>query len=328
MSLMHMSLYGGILIIAIIIFRSVFIGKLPKNTFLVLWGIALARLLVPIAIPSSFSIYTLDEHTGIIRDVLYETPARNLYYLLENPRSDYWWLGLFPGDAQVGAIICSVCFLIVYLRCLWAFQTSLPVSNHFVDRWLMGYPLNRKITVRQSDRISSPLTYGFFRSVILMPKNTDWHNEEQLHYVFLHEWKHIQRNDLFIKLLMVIAVCLHWFNPLVWVMWILLNRDLELACDEWVILHSGLQSRSSYALALIALEEKRSRPALLSNHFSKTAIEQRIRAIMKTKKIALFMQGVAVALVLFVFLVFATTSSQSVTGTVVPEPTQAVEVGY
>ena len=328
MSLMHMSLYGGILIIAIVIFRSVFIGKLPKSTFLVLWGIALARLLVPIAIPSSLSIYTLDENTRIIRDVLYETPARNLYYLLENPRSDYWWLGLFPGDAQVGAIICGICFLIAYLRCLWTFQTSLPVSNHFVDRWLMGYPLNRKISGRQSDRISSPLTYGFFRSVILMPKNTDWHNEEQLHYVFLHEWKHIQRNDLFIKLLMVIAVCVHWFNPLVWVMWILLNRDLELACDEWVILHSGPQSRSSYALALIALEEKRSRPALLSNHFSKTAIEQRIRSIMKTKKTALFVQGLAVALVLVIFLVFATTSSQAVSGNVVPEPTQAVEAGY
>ena len=116
--------------------------------------------------------------------------------------------------------------------------------------------------------------------------------------------------------------------PLVWVMWILLNRDLALACDEWVILHSGLQSRSSYALALIALEEKRSRPALLSNHFIRTAIEQRIRSIMKTKKTALFVQGLAGAFVLVLFLVCATTSSQSVPGAVVPEPTQAVEAGY
>ena len=64
-----------------------------------------------------------------------------------------------------------------------------------------------------------------------MPKNTEWKNIYQLRYVLEHEYVHIRRLDMLTKLIMIAAVCIHWFNPLVWVMYILFNRDLELSCE-------------------------------------------------------------------------------------------------
>ncbi len=141
--------------------------------------------------------------------------------------------------------------------------------------------MKRPILVRQSDRISAPLTYGIFRPVILMPKKTDWKNEKQLQYVLSHEYVHIYRYDTVTKLIVTLALCIHWFNPFVWVMYILFNRDIELACDESVIRQFGEKSKSAYSLMLINMEATKSGLLPFCNNFSKNAIEERITAVMK-----------------------------------------------
>lgn len=109
---------------------------------------------------------------------------------------------------------------------------SLPVENDASRRWLQAHPLRRTITLRQTDRISSPLTFGLLHPVILMPKETDWDDEASLQFVLEHEFVHIRRLDTAAKLLLITAVCVHWFNPAVWAMYALANRDIELSCDE------------------------------------------------------------------------------------------------
>ena len=106
-------------------------------------------------------------------------------------------------------------------------------------------------------RISSPLTFGVLRPVILVPKKTDWTDETALRYVLEHEFVHIQRFDVLSKLLLIAAVCVHWFNPLVWVMYVLANRDLELSCDETVLRRFGGDVRAAYARVLIRMEAAR-----------------------------------------------------------------------
>ena len=103
-------------------------------------------------------------------------------------------------------------------------------------------------------RISSPLTFGVLRPVILVPKKTDWTDETALRYVLEHEFVHIQRFDVLSKLLLIAAVCVHWFNPLVWVMYVLANRDLELSCGETVLRRFGGDIRAAYARVLIRME--------------------------------------------------------------------------
>lgn len=86
--------------------------------------------------------------------------------------------------------------------------------------------------LRQSDQISTPLTYGVLRPVILMPKNTDWDITLHIQYILSHEHVHICRFDALMKLVAALVLCIHWFNPFVWVLYFLYNRDLELTCDE------------------------------------------------------------------------------------------------
>lgn len=152
------------------------------------------------------------------------------------------------------------------------------------------------------------MTYGIFRPVILMSQKTDWENKQQLQYILLHEYVHICRYDLVTKLISALALCVHWFNPLVWAMYILFNRDIELACDECVIRKFGEGSKSEYALTLISMEEKKSGLLPICNNFSKNAIEERITAIMKIKKTSLVAIIVATALVSTVTTAFATSA--------------------
>ena len=163
--------------------------------------------------------------------------------------------------------------------------------------------------MRQSDRITSPLTYGVCRPVILLPKTMGLADAEQLTYVFTHEMTHIKRFDVLLKAFLTATACVHWFNPLVWVMLILANRDIELACDEKVLRETGFAAKSAYALALIGLEEQRGRLSPLSSSFSKTAAAERITAIMKAKRPSFLAFCMAAALVAGISATFATAAA-------------------
>lgn len=176
-------------------------------------------------------------------------------------------------------------------------------------QWIAEHKLTRHIQIRQSGRISAPLTYGVFKPIVLMPKGTTCDDINQIEYILAHEFVHIRRFDTAKKILLTAALCVHWFNPLVWVMYILSNRDIELSCDEAVVRSFGNIKKSDYALTLISMEEKKSNLSPLCNNFSKSAIEERITAIMKIKKTSAISILIAVSLIIGVTTVFATSSN-------------------
>lgn len=112
----------------------------------------------------------------------------------------------------------------------------------------------------------------------------NYSDTNQLEYVLTHELIHIKRFDMLAKWFLVVALCVHWFNPLVWVMYIFANRDIELSCDESVVRTFGEEKKTTYALALINMAESRRQSIPLYSNFSKNAIEERIVAIMKTNQ--------------------------------------------
>ncbi len=209
-----------------------------------------------------------------------------------------------------GALVCAAFFAAAYWKCRREFNASLPVDNDnaYVKAWLSEHRIYRPIEIRQSGRISAPLTYGVFRPVILMPKTTDWDDQDTLKYVLTHEYVHIRRFDAVTKLMLTAVLCVHWFNPAVWLMYVLTNRDIELSCDETVIRRFGERAKSAYAMALIRMEETRSGLAPLCNNFSKNAIEERITAIMKIKKTSPAALIASAALVAGVTTAFATSA--------------------
>lgn len=214
----------------------------------------------------------------------------------------------------VGAMLLALFFAISYLRCRREFRTALPVRHACAERWLRDHPLRRRVTIRQSDRISTPLTYGVFRPVILMPTKTDWENTDSLQYIFMHEYVHICRFDTLTKLAAALVLCIHWFNPFVWLMYVFFNRDLELACDESVVRRFGEKARSAYSLVLISMEARKSGLPSLYSSFSKNVIEERITAIMHTKRITPGTVLSAYLTVLVTVSLFATSAAASTDG--------------
>ena len=176
-------------------------------------------------------------------------------------------------------------FSVVYLKSRRDLQFAMRIQDSdFLDNWLSAHKLLRPIMILQSDMIQTPIAAGIFKPRIILPKSMDLNDEQLLHYVLRHEYYHIKRFDALWKLLLVLALCVHWFNPLVWVMFVLANRDLELTCDEKVVRYFGAGTRADYAYALIHMAEKRGKFVSLYSGFSKNAAEERIESIMKMKK--------------------------------------------
>ncbi len=327
MTLLKMSLSGAVLVCVVAIVRALAIHRLPKRALLALWWMALARLLLPVSLPSPVSVYTLLEVRDYVVSETYVAPAPALPAAPEalpavsqgNAVSSPGALAPSPGAVArlqlvwaVGSVGCALFFALASVRCRREFRTSLPVADRAVQEWLAGHPLRRPVEVRTSDRISAPLTYGILRPVILLPEGFDCGDAAQLGYVLTHEWVHIRRFDGLAKLLIAAAACLHWWNPFVWVLSALFNRDLELACDEEVVRRHGVASRAAYARALITLEERKSGLAPFCSSFNHNAMEERIVAIMKIRNLSTRAAALSAATVFAVGALFATSAAVGV----------------
>ena len=315
MSLLQMSCAGAVVILAAIVIRALTINLLPKKTFLVLWGIAIMRLLLPFSIPSAFSVYSL---MGSYAPAAAPTKGPQIVGMptveLEgampgNSPDPAGSIPMWAGVWAAGMLACALVFAIAYWKCWQEFRMSLPADNAFTQNWLSAHRLKRPISIRQSSRFSAPLAYGVFRPVILMPTSTEWGQTEVLQYIFAHEYVHIRRFDSVTKLVLITVLCVHWFNPLVWAMYILANRDIELSCDEAVVRLLRKNTRAAYARSLISMEEARSGLTPLCNSFSKNAVEERITAIMKYRKTSIMSLVLALVLIFGVTAVFATSAS-------------------
>lgn len=343
MTLLTMSLSAGVMIAVIAILRALLINRLPKITFFLLWAVVLLRLLVPYDLPFSASIYSwldfleqpkqesfqqLPPSVSLSADAASAQEAQSFDQILplEQPtRQLSQETVLLQGENRplkldiswlwaLGAAILACYFAIGYIRGVRKFAASLPVENPFCARWLdlqrKQLLLRRKICIRKFDQISGPLTYGVLRPTILLPNEALSQPTSTLHYVLTHEYVHIRRFDCVSKMLLAAALCLHWFNPLVWVMYLLANRDLELSCDEMVLHLMGIENKTAYALALLDMEESRCHLCTIGNAFSRSAIEERIGAIMKMKKRSLLSVVMAVVLVVSLTACFATSPAE------------------
>lgn len=377
MSLIQMSISAAVMIVFIVLIRALLMNRLPKKTFMVLWGIVLLRLLVPFQIPSALSVYSLAGYAahflgpvgnpaeegvpdgegnsllagsgpgqtaaatgydaaGTVAGHGYEgiqglkgygdsdmsgTDGAEADRMTDDKES--WLASLMAAGGRegstalwklaaalwaVGTVSCGLFFSITYYKCRQEFAMSLPVDRKEVNLFLKANPMRRHVQVRCLRRLAAPLTYGILRPVILLPGKMGWDNEEQLDYILTHEMIHIRRMDGAKKLFLTAASCIHWFNPLVWVMYVFANRDMELSCDEEVVRRLGENRKSDYAKLLIHMEEMKSGFIPLCNGFSRNGIEERIRAIMKSRKKSLAGIMAAVLLVLGVSVGLATSA--------------------
>ena len=333
MNLLEMTLQGGVLILVILLLRGLLRYRLPGWTFRILWGVALVRLLVPLALPSQWSVYTgldrLADRAETVQTAPAPKPGSSVIWTApseEPSHSDVPAAPLEPvpspapeGAAQAapievpwhivlwgtGAGLLALAFAVSYGRNMAVFRAALPLDAPALGRWRGQLPELRRVPIRRCDRVRSPLTYGLVRPVILLPKGLDYEQEE-VGYILLHEGTHIKHRDAWWKLFLAAALCVHWFNPLVWCMYVWANRDLERCCDESVVRRCGLEARSEYALTLLKWEERRSGLLPLCSNFGTPILKERVVFIMKLKKQSAAAVALTLALVMGTTVAFAT----------------------
>ena len=341
MSLLDMSVAGGVVILAVIVLRALGQNRLPKATFTVLWTVALLRLFIPAAVPSAVSVYAWfppqAEAAETAPAAVTPAPAEDRPAVLpaadRGPSEAAEQVSPAARDAAAipwrtvlwaaGALGCGGFFAGAYVHSRRKFREAVAAEDGFVRRWQESHPLHRRVSVRLSGRVDAPMTYGLFRPVILLPAGLDWRDEKGLGFILAHEYGHIRRLDGLRKLVLTAAVCLHWFNPLVWAMFILANRDMEMACDEQVVRAMETHTRADYARTLIRMEEARAGLMPLVSHFSANAMEERITAIMKSRKLTAWAVVLSLILTMGVTAVFATGAPEEVApedGTPAPTP--------
>ena len=329
MNLLELTIQGGVLILAVLALRGLLRYRLPGWTFRILWGVALVRLLVPVSLPSQWSVFTgldrLTEQAETVQaapsaqvslpsgEVLCvppvsspptePAPAPDRTETAGEAPPPVSWPALLWG---AGALTLAAVFLVNYLRCLAVFCTALPLTHPAVLRWRREIPALRGVPIRRCDRIGTPLTYGLLRPAVLLPKGLDCDNTQELGYILLHEGVHIRHWDAWWKLLFAAALCVHWFNPLVWAMYVCAGRDLERCCDESVVRACGLEARSEYALTLLKWEERRSGLLPLCSDLGTPILKERVIFIMKLKKRSAAALALAAILVLGTTAAFAT----------------------
>lgn len=324
--LLKMSFSGGILILLIIVLRSLAINKLPKKLFVLLWDIVLLRLLIPVDLPFRHGIASpvvkmAGDGIATLTTASSHLPQGKMGEFIPDleragniVRID-WALLLWLA----GAIILFAIFGVLYVRERQRLREALPISKEVEAdlRLLAGLP--NRIRLLVSDRISTPLAFGILSAKIILPKALKTTDTMQLKYVLTHEIIHIKRADNLWKNIMLLVLCIHWFHPLVWAMYVLFHRDIELSCDEKVISLFGENAKKEYAMALVYLAEKQCRPSLFSNGFGKNAIQERIVAIMNFKKATTLSIGCAVLLVGAATTVFAQNDLQFNMGNYISE---------
>lgn len=305
MTLFQMSLIASPLILVIILARQLFLYQLPKRTFKILWMLVIVRLFFPHTLPSRFSIFNLFP--------MLNRPQLIISYSADAALPSLSTKTFFPFTITpwnilwlIGCLTVAFFFLQTHIKNRMKFIDSDKIEHPNLTLWFQANRIRRPMRIRFSNSISSPLAYGVFMPVILLPKDTNLENELQLHFILTHEYIHLCRFDALIKAALAITLCIHWFNPLIWIMFILATRDIELTCDEGVLRTLGYTKREAYAYLLINMSASQASSTSIINHFSDNALEERVFAIMKMKKKKVAPILLGLLLCIGIFTVFAT----------------------
>ena len=321
------AIYGGsAMVLLVLVLRLLLKKYLPRGIFPTLWCAAAVRLLLPITIPTHLSVWNLlytpvaVQSNGVISDALMPFPSLATNSTAK-PAADIAGISPMLLVWLVCAILFAAYFVIGYACMVRRFRGTRIAPQPSIDALLDRFRFSRDPRICVSSSRRAPLTFGVFRPTVLLPEDLPV-GDAQFQLVLAHELAHIRRKDCLRKLLLTVCLCLYWWNPLVWLMVWLANRDMELACDEAVLRALGPDCKKAYALTLLDMAQRNPKSAPLCSGFAKSSAEERIRAILSFKRIPAWV-GICVS-VLFV-LTASVFTTQAASPAAVPEPEPAVQ---
>ena len=254
MNLLQMSLSASVLILIVIACRKFFSARIPRTTFSLLWLLAWLKLMIPV--PAGFPVPAAHQLREKMPDITAALPLSAETWQTAETGPDFGW-NLLKILWLCGAVSVSLYIAYLHAASMKKYRTAIPLKeSSWIPMWLEQKRSFRRITVRVSDEIASPLTYGILFPVILLPKQTDWEEQESMKLILEHEAAHIRHLDALKKLCLTISCVCHWFNPLVWYALGEMRADREVACDAAVLELLRESEYKKYGDTLLGLAEK------------------------------------------------------------------------
>ena len=287
--ILNMSISASWIVLIVIVLR-LFLKKAPKGIVCVLWAIVALRLLIPVLPESAFSLmpgedaipqkvvtFYEPQHGGEVGPVVSEKPVDNGDRLLKI-MAPIWLLGI---AAMLG--YSAVIYLILRKRV----SASIPMEKR----------------VFLCDSVDSPFVFGVFSPKIYIPSGIE---ESRLQYILAHEKAHIQRRDHWWKPFGFVLLSIHWFNPILWIAYILLCRDIEQACDEKVVAGLDMEDKIGYSQALVACSVHRRMILVCPVAFGEVGVKTRVKGVLSYKRPAFWIILASVLLCAVVAVCFLT----------------------
>lgn len=303
LKLVNLSISASWLILAVLVLRVV-LKKAPKWVMPLLWGVVALRLVCLFSIESALSLIPSAETipseivTETREPVLYEQATLDIVTNPTLPSAAEVPVGVSRQQAQVDFNIYSV----LWLAGMAALLVHALVSAEKLKRKLATAILLRD-NIYESEFVDSPFVFGVVKPNIYLPMHMD---EGTAAYVIAHEHAHLARRDHWWKVLGYLVLALHWFNPLVWVAYILFCRDIELACDEKVVKGLDGAARADYSQALLSCAAPKRAVAACPLAFGEGNIKMRVKSALHYKKPAFWVAAAAVLAVVIVAVCFLT----------------------
>lgn len=297
-SVLNMSFTAGYCILVVIALR-LLLRRLPKLLSYLLWGVVLFRLLCPVSISGDYSLLRVNTHMLSAESIAAADSANDKnsgeVYASYNGNAaipdsaKVWRINDAPqADIRDMTKLPRIHTVINAASWLWLSVIALLILRSIISavklRRFLSDAVRIEDNIYEKEGIGTPFVMGIIAPRIYLPP---YMSESERKYVLAHEKIHIKRKDYAVKLLAYAAACIHWFNPLVWLAFSLMEKDMEMSCDEAVLKKMGMDNKENYSRTLLSLS---SEAATLSGNpiaFSERKVEERIRNILSYRRKAL-----------------------------------------
>lgn len=272
--LVSISIVANWLILAVILLR-VLLKKAPRWITCILWALVAVRLVFPFSIESPVSL--IPETTSVIQEAVDTNlihpevvPSDTAVFTTQEENSNTY-IGSKPSVSIIPFVWCfGVCLMLCYL-----------VFSYFKMLWLVREAVPEREKIWVCDAVTTPFILGIIRPKIYLPSGLLEPNRE---YVIAHEQSHLRCKDHWWKPMAFVLLSVFWFDPIMWIAYTLVCRDIEFACDERVVHHYGLPEKKAYSEALLECSSNRKLVLACPVAFGETAVIQRVRNVLNYKR--------------------------------------------
>ena len=307
LKILNMSIAAGWLILAVVLLRFL-LKKAPRWITVLLWRIAALRLAVPFSFESAWSLVPSAE-TFQAHNIQYEIPVVNSGIPAVNNAVNPLLGEMFAPNPAASVNPLYVWTFV--LSVIWLMGMAILLLYTVISYWQVHRSVSEGIPYEGNiflcDQVKSPFILGLVRPKIYLPSNMDATSMEP---VIAHEKAHLTRRDHWWKPLGFLILTVHWFNPLCWIAYVLLCRDIELSCDEKVIRQMDLDGKKRYSTALLECNAQRRLVTICPLAFGEVGVKERVKNVLNYKKPAFWVIVVAVIACGVVTVCFATNPKQ------------------